>query len=211
MSQLTTCPPATQPADIPVVQCNFDIGQVQKFILQRRLDDSGDRNSLTPAQAALLTNWNGFLTATDSTKAQVTPFVHNPQFEPGDQITHGSGNEVVDGIPLVVGVDPSSFTGELKRQPSSVIEAMQSWEGEDMSVWPIDEHGRIIAEADDSTTPTVVYGIPIREFFVGDRGIGGKVAPDINALKFKLAPRWSTRLVAVTPSDFDALSDLSGS
>src|SRR5688572_14465098 len=115
MGQLVTCPPASQIADVVVSACPVDIGQVQKIIFQRRYSTGTTRNSMTVANAALLATWTAFLQATNATKVQVSPFVNGPAFEPGEVIEFGSGNEVVDGIALAMGTDPTNFTANLFR------------------------------------------------------------------------------------------------
>ena len=211
MSQLVTCPPASQMGDITVNSCPFDIGQIQKWIFQRRYSSGSTRNVMTVADAALLATWTARLTATDNTKVQVSPFVNGPTFEPGGAIEYGSGNEVVDGIALVVGVDPTAYTSNMFRISSAAKESLVALEGEDLVVYGVNEHGQIVGETDSNSSPTNFYGIPVQSFHVGDRKIGGKVEPDMNVLSFKLPPRWDNKLYTVTPSDFDALSGLSGS
>lgn len=211
MSQLVTCPPASQMGDITVNTCPFDIGQVQKIIFQRKYSTGSTRNVMTVAEAALLTNWTARLTATGNTKVQVSPFVNGPAFEPGDVIEFGSGNEVVDGIALAVGVDPTPFSANMFRISSAAKESLVALEGEELVAYFIDEHGRISGETDSNTSPTNFYGLEIYSLHIGDRKIGGKVEPDVNVIKFKLPPRWDNKLYTVTPTDFSALSALAGS
>ncbi len=71
-----------------------------------------------------------------------------------------------------------------------------------------DEYGRIIALADDVVTPTEIYPIPIASLFVGDKMLGGLEDVDKNTISWKFFPNWSDKLVIITPTDFNALTDL---
>ena len=197
--------------DVTVDACPFDVGQVQKIIFQRKYSSGSTRNVMTVTNAASLATWTALLTATGNTKVQISPFVNGPTFEPGDSIEFGSGNEVVDGIPLSVGTDPTAFSANLFRISSASKESLVALEGEDLAVYFVDEHGRIWGETDSNTSPVNLYGIPVFSYHIGDRKIGGKVEPDVHVLKFKLPQRWDNKLKSITPSDFDALTGLSGS
>lgn len=206
-----TCPVGAQIADIIVDDCPFNVGQVQKLILQRKYASAGVLNSLTYANAALLANWTALLTATGNTKVQVTPFLKAPVTEPGEPLTFGSGNEVLNGIPEIVGFDFTQFTGVFRSQQSKTILSLKSYFGEVLGAWFITEQDKIICVADDPTTPANVYPVPIYQYVVGDRKLGGFAEPDENIIQFALAPDWSNKLIAVTPSDFSALTGLAGS
>jgi hypothetical protein len=211
MSQLVTCPPASQMGDITVSSCPFDIGQVQKLIFQRKYSTGSTRNVMTVSNAALLATWSALLSASGNTKVQISPFVHGVEVEPGGVIEWGSGNEVVDAIPLAVGTDPTSVTLNLIRISSATKESLVALEGEELVIYMCDEHKRINGETDSNTSPTNFYGIPIYSFHIADRKIGGKVVPDQHVVTFKLPKRWDNKLYTVTPTDFDPLSALAGS
>lgn len=211
MSQLVTCPPAAQPGDITVDACPFDVGQTYKLIFQRQFSSGTTLNVMTVSDAALLATWTDRLTATNSTKVQVTPVIHGPTFEPGDVIEFGSGNEVADAIPITVGLDPTNFQANLFRISSMSKESLASWEGEVMAVYLIDEHGRIWGVTDSNSSPSNFYPIPVQQYSIADRKIGGKVEPDAHVIKFKLPARWDNKLYPITPSDFAARTGLSGS
>ena len=77
-------------------------------------------------------------------------------------------------------------------------------ECEEVSVFMIDENGDIWGVVDDHDTIAEFRGIPVENFFVGDRQPGGLTEPDRNAVRFQLAPGWSDKLHKYTPSDFNA-------
>lgn len=210
---LSSCPPGAQIGDvyIPSPLCAFNAAQIQKIIVQRKYSTGVTRNTLTYANAALLASWTTFLTATNSTKVQVSPELANPTLEPGDVEEYGSGNEVPDGVPIITGEGPSNFSGTFLQAHPASITSMRAWQSEDLSVWFINQHGQIICDSDSAQSPTNVYGVKVRSMFVGSRAFGGHTEPDKNSLRLMLPAGWDQNLVLVTPTDFNALIDLSGS
>ena len=151
--------------------------------------------------------------ATDYTKVVVSPFIHNPDFVPGEAIQYGgSDNTTVDGIPLLVGRDFTQATGEFIRVPQSIIKVMKKLECESESstglgIFMIDEHNRIWGLSTDSGT--TFQPIPMKSFFVGDKRPGGKNEPDKNAVSWAFNPNWSDDLYSITPvAGFSPLRDL---
>lgn len=210
---LSSCPPGAQIGDvyIPSPLCAFNAAQIQKFIVQRKYSTGTTRNTLTYANAALLASWTTLLTATNATKVQVSPELANPTLEPGDVEEYGSGNEVPDGVPIITGEGPSAFNATFLQAHPASITSMRNWQSEDIGIWFINQHGQIICDSDNAQSPTNVYPINARSFFVGSRSFGGHTEPDKNALRIMLPAGWDENLVLVTPSDFSALIDLSGS
>lgn len=210
---LSECPVGAQIGDIsiPSPLCVFNAGQIRKVIVQRKYSSGTTRNSLTYANAALLANWQTLLSATDSTKVQVSIELANPTMEPGDIKTYGSGNEVPGGVPIIVGEDISVFNAEFLGASPQSIKSMRDWHGEDLAIWFINEHGQILADSDDGSNPATVYGVDAVGFFVGSRNFGGLDVPDKNSLRITLDANWDANLVRITPSNFNALTDLAGS
>lgn len=208
MGLLTTCPFGAAMASLLSEACGIDIGQVQKIIFQRQFSAPGVRNSMTVAQAALLTNWSTRLSAADSTKVQVSPFINAPDTEPGAPIKFGGGNDTRNGIQIITGIDPTLFTARFLREQFKVIKALKQLFGEELGVYYIDQHNRIVCDSNDSASPTNVYPIPIEQYFVGDRDFGGFAEPDANSLEWYHRPNWSDDLTVITPSDFSPLTGL---
>lgn len=208
MSLLTNCPLGAAITDLVIDNCPRDIGQVQKLVFQRIYSSGSTRNSIAVADGPLLATWTALFAASDGTKAQITPYIHGPATEAGGPINYGGGNDTVDGIPIMTGVEPSTFTAMLLRQASKTIEALKGLYGEELGVYMVNEHGRIWADSDDATTPTVYYPISIRELFIGDRQLGGFTEPDKNTLQFTLPPNWSDKIQEIIPTDFDPLTAL---
>ena len=76
-----------------------------------------------------------------------------------------------------------------------------------LSIFLINDCGNIIGLSDDNGTS--FRGIPARSFFVSDLKLGMHEEPDKNMIKWSFLPNWSDKLHIVTPTDFDALLELS--
>ena len=211
MSLICDCPLAEALPDIPVYDCPDSFGQLQKVVFQRINDASGNANAFVASSNDItkLASWTTFLAAANSTKCVPSPYITNPTFEAGEARTYGDGNEVLGGIPIVLGREATSFTGTLLQEHSDTIAALKQLACEQsLGVYLIDENGEIGALADDVTSPTEYYPIPICSLFVGDRALGGFESPDTNAISWSFKPNWSDKLVRVKPDDFNPLTDL---
>jgi hypothetical protein len=207
---LAQCPSGVAIPDVPISACPVSIGQIQKFILQRVFSSGSTKNKFIKVSANpnLLASWTPKLTASNGTKAVQTPYIESPDIVAGKARTFGGGNESLGGITKIIGKEPSTFTGKINEQPSSTIAALQAFNGETVGVYIVDQFGRIWCLADDATTPTEYYPIPIASLFVGDVS-GGKIdSPSSNEISFQLMPDWSSKLVVITPTNFNALTDL---
>lgn len=207
---ICTCPAAVSLPDVPAITCPESFGQIQKVAFQRLRKDDGTRNSFTTSSAITeLASWTPLLSAKDSTKIVVSPYVQAPTAEAGAARTFGGGNETLGGIEEIVGREPTPFTGVIRKAPQSVIKAlkqMQCESSDNLGIYLFDEHGAIGA-IQDADTATTYYPIPIRSFFVGDKTLGGFEAPDSNAIQWSFLPDWSDDLVIVAP-EFNPLTDL---
>lgn len=205
------CPAAESLATIPNVKCPQTFGQIQKIAFQRLTKADGTRNAFT-AEAAitLLASWTPKLTAADSTKIVVSPYIVSPTNEAGDAITTGGGNDSLNGIEEIVGRNPSTFTASLQKLPQSVIKVMKQLECEsqagNLGVFLFNGNGQIEAIKDEATEGTY-YPIPISSLFIGDKSHGGFDGFDSNAISWSFLPNYSDNLEIVTP-EFNPLTDL---
>lgn len=206
------CPAATAITTIPAVTCPETFGQIQKVAFQRLRKADGTKNSFTSTAAiTALASWSALLSAADSTKIVVSPYIQAPTNEAGAARTFGGGNETLGGVEEIIGREPNSFTAVLRKIPQSVIKVLkelqcESW-GDNLGVYLFDENGNIEA-IQDETTATTFYPIPIRSLFIGDKSHGGLEAPDNNAISWSFLPNYSDNLSIVTPADFNPLTDL---
>ncbi len=204
------CPPAAALTAIPADDCFEQLGQIQKFMVQRTKDGS-TINTITIATTNpnLLATWTALKAAVDNTKVVVSPFVNNPANEAGEAREFGSDNQVVDGAPILLGRQASVFTSEFYNIKQSIVSVIKGLECEkELSVFLITESGNIVGLADDPSSPTTFKGIPIRSFFVSDKVLGNFDEPDRNFVRWSFLPNWSDLLYQVTPSDFDAKTEL---
>lgn len=201
------CPGNASLPTIPQVDCYESFGQIQKAIFQRLYKSTGEKNKLGKEQITKLASWTPLLTASDDTKVVVSPYIQAPTNEAGEPRTFGGGNDTPGGIEEIIGRDPSSFTGVLRKIPQKVIKAMkelqcESW-GDNLGVYLVDGNGAIECLSDD----TDCFPIPIRSLFIGDKSHGGFEAPDNNAIQWSFLPNYSDDLVIVVP-EFNPLLEL---
>lgn len=210
MGLLTQCPRTTALGDIPIENCLESVGQIQKMVFQRMRKADGTRNSFITATAdpTALASWTTLLAAADDTKVVQTPFIAQPEFEPGAARKYGGGNATIGGIELVIGREPTAVSGMLLRTAQKTIKALKEYMGEDVGVYFIDEFGRIVMDSDGTDAPANYYPFNVGGLFIGDKKLGGLEDVDSNAFEFSLYPNWSNNLRIITPADFDALNDL---
>lgn len=205
------CPAGTALPDVPAITCSESFGQVQKVAFQRLMKDNGSKNSFTSEKAiTALESWTPLLSAADSTKIVVSPYIQAPTAEAGAARTFGGGNETLGGVEEIIGREPTPFTGVIRKAPQAVVKALkemqcESW-GDNLGIFIFDENGAIGA-IKDATTEGTFYPIPIRSLFIGDKTLGGLEAPDSNAIQWSFLPNWSDDLAIVVPT-FNPLTDL---
>ena len=162
-----------------------------------------------------LAAWTAKMALTTGGKAIISPYIQAPTQEAGAARTFGGGNETLGGVEIIIGREPSQFTGQLRGIPQSVIKVMKELQCEaaadNLGVFLFDENGNseAITVTTPGTTPTISYRpIPIRSLFIGDKTHGGLEAPDSNQIQWSFLPNYSDDLAIVVPSDFNPLTDL---
>lgn len=210
MSLTCNCPLDAAIPDIPISACPSGLGQIQKVVFQRVFKADGTKNGFVKASAdpVDLASWTPLLAAVDATKVVSSPYIQAPTSEAGAPRVHGGGNETLGGVEIIIGAEPSTFSGQIKLAPQTTIKALKNYMCEAVGVFLIDENGKIGLLADDPTTPANYYPIPVHALFVGDKMLGNLEAPDQNMIQWKFLPNWSDNLVIITPDDFNALTDL---
>lgn len=201
------CPIGAHIADLTIADCKESMGQLQKIGIQRIYKTAGTKNSVEdPTKKA---SWSTLFSAADGTKMVVSPYIQNPTTEPGAARTFGGGNQTVGGIEIVIGREPTTFSGVIYQESQKTIAQLKQYSCEQIGVWLIDEYGNIGCLVDDVDDPTAYYPIPVDKFFVGDKKLGGFEEPDSNSIEWSFLPNWSDRLVIVknTGMDFNPLTD----
>lgn len=204
MLPFCVCPAPSEIADIPAFDCGEDFGQIQKLVFQRRQSVA---SFATLVAAGTLSNWTTLKGATDSTKVVSTPFFENFVLPAVEAITEGGDdNTTLDGVAVVVGQTTPIATGNFRSLPSAIFEAIQLYNCEkDLTVYMINEFGKIIGYSANGTT---FQGIPVSEFYIGDKSINGKNTQDKNMFRVAFRAGWSKKIKLVTPADFDARYDI---
>lgn len=202
------CPAGAHLADLNIAGCKESLGQIQKVIIQRIYASTGVKNSITAANIKAKTAMAGLAAAADGTKIIISPYIQNPSTEPGAARTFGGGNQTLGGVEMVIGREPTPFTGVLYQESQATIKTMKEYSCESIGVYLIDENGNIgaISEDDGAT----YQPIPVGKFFVGDKNLGGFEEPDSNAIEWSFYPNWSDNLqiVKVSDMDYNPLTDL---
>lgn len=217
--QLCSCPAAAALTTIPAVGCNESFGQIQKVAFMRLKKADGTLNSFVDGAGTgidRLAAWTAKMALTDGGKAVISPYIQAPTQDGGDARTFGGGNDTLGGVELVIGRNPSNFSGVMRAVPQSVIKIMKALQCEaqadNLGVILFDENGNIEAVKHSTTVETVTTvsftPIPIRSLFIGDKVHGGLEAPDNNAISWSFLPNYSDDLGIVAPVDFNPLTDL---
>jgi hypothetical protein len=198
------CPQPAAIGAIPAFTCGEDFGQIQKIVFQRR---QAVATFATVLAAGTLANWTALKAALAGTKVVITPFFENFIIPPVEAITEGGDdNTTLDGLAVVVGRSTPIVTGNFRSLPGATFEALEAYICEpDMTMFWINEFGKIIGDSHDGTD---VWGIPVHEWFIGDKGAAGKNTQDKNMFRFGLRAGWSKKLKIITPVDFNARYDL---
>lgn len=203
------CPQSAALSSIPISECKESFGQIQKVIFQRIYKTSGAKNSIAAAGATKKTTYTALLTAADGTKIVVSPYLQNPTVEPGAARTFGGGNQTLNGIEIIIGREPTTFTGTIYQERAATIAAMKKLMCENVGVYLVDENGNIGCLADGSTA-TSYYPIPLSKLFIGDKKFGGFEEPDSNTVEWSFLPNWSDAFAIIKGADldFNPLTDL---
>lgn len=207
--KLCTCPAAGSLTAIPAAGCPESFGQIQKIAFQRIIGLQGNKNKFTSStDIKVLASWQALMAASDNTKIVVSPYIQAPTQEAGSPRTFGGGNETLGGVEIIIGREPSTFTGVIRSVAQNVIKAMKALQCEaqadNLGVYLFDENGAIECIKSGSD----FYPIPVRSLFIGDKAHGGLEAPDSNAIQFTFLPNYSDDLSIQVPTNFNPLTDL---
>lgn len=200
------CPAGAHLADLEIAECKESLGQIQKVIIQRIYKSTGEKNSFSADEIKAKTSMAAKASAADGTKIIISPYIQNPTTEPGAARTFGGGNQTLGGIEIVIGREPTTFSGIIYQESQATIKTMKEYSCENIGVFLIDENGNIGAlEEDGKYMP-----IPVGKFFVGDKKLGGFEEPDSNTIEWNFFPNWSDDLTILKASelDYNPLTDL---
>ena len=202
------CPTGKHLNDLEIAECKESFGQIQKVIFSRIYSSPGTLNKLPEATIKAKAKMTPLFTAGDGTKLIISPYIQNPTTEPGEARTFGGGNQTLGGVEIVIGREPTTFSGVIYQEAQSVIKTLKTYSCEKIGVYLIDENGNIGALADADATNFMP--IPVDKFFVGDKNLGGYEEPDSNSISWSFYPNWSDDLVLIKSDtlDYNPLTDL---
>lgn len=201
------CPVGKHLNDLTIDECKESFGQIQKVIFARIFSSTGVKNSLLEATITKKATMTPLFAASDGTKLIISPYIQNPTTEPGEARTFGGGNQTLGGIEIVIGREPTTFTGVFYQENQATIKTLKTYSCEKIGVFLIDENGNIGAVSEDGTS---FSPIPVDKFFVGDKNLGGYEEPDSNTISWSFYPNWSDNLVMIKSDtlDYNPLTDL---
>ena len=179
------------------------------------MNDDGTKNKFSAvsgfSEINSLANWQAKMTAADSTKIVISPYIYSPTQESGTARTFGGGNDSLNGVEEIIGREPSTFSASLRNVPQSIAKILKSLQCENIGVYLIDGNGNVEALGIvDENNNEWIMPIPIKAFFVGDKTHGGIEAPDANVIQWSFVPNYSDTLKIFTIDTFNVLSDLCG-
>lgn len=201
------CPTGAHLADLEIAECKESFGQIQKIFFQRIYKTPGIKNKIPMTSGSLTkTSISTMLSAADSTKLVVSPYLNNPTTDPGAARTFGGGNQTRGGLEIIIGREPTAFTGVIYQEKQSTIATLKKYMCEEIGVYLVDENGNLGGLGGT----TELLPIPINRLFIGDKKLGGFEEPDSNMIEWQFYPNWSDELVIVPASamDFNPLTDL---
>ena len=209
------CPPPALLPDLECVRCPERFGQIQKVAFQRIMNDDGTKNKFSAvsgfSEINSLANWQARITAADSTKIVISPYIYSPTQESGAARTFGGGNDSLGGVEEIIGREPSTFSASLRNVPQSIAKVLKYLQCENVGVYLIDGNGNVEALGIvDENNNEWIMPIPIKAFFVGDKTHGGIDAPDANVIQWSFVPNYSDNIKIFAVDTFNVLSDLCG-
>jgi hypothetical protein len=189
------CPISTTLASVvtSLSACKLEIGQIQKLIFWRH------GQSLSAAASAISSSvWTIHLTATGNSKAVVSPLVtlNIPQSEPREV---GSGNEVINGMPIVIGTQSVKCEGRIWETLQSAILKMKALGCENLDVMFINENNQLIYSLESGAVKGFHIGTSL---FVSDVSAGSYADGTKNMFHFYLPGGWSDTLTVTAATTF---------
>ena len=205
---LCPCPAPNELSDIPSATCKFDLGQIQKIGFQR-VGYLWDTAGTPTSNMTLLADWNTLKSASDDTKVVFTPLIGGePLITAGAEITEGGGdNTTLDGIPIITGTNPSTFSAMFRSLTPEQEAGLKSLMCEpQLVVYFVTNNNKIIAK---KITTAQKEGLSINALFVSDRTNEGYGKRDTHKIQFSLPAGWSESIELITPATgFNPLTDL---
>ena len=202
MAGLCECPNPDALETIADFTCPLDFSEIAKIVVSRKREfQKTDVPPLLEVDIITLAEWADTLAAVDDTKSLITPVVDDVENAPGDPIT-----EELTVRNVVIGLDPTTFTGFIQGAPGATIESFKKLACEKiLYVYFIDNNGDIIYSL-NGVKPEG-FKVSNNSFFMQDTELVKRTG-NKNRFGFQLEAGWSDKAKKATPVDFDALVDL---
>lgn len=120
------CPAGKHLNDLEIAECKESFGQIQKVIFARIFSSTGVKNKIPKETITKKATMTPLFAAGDGTKLIISPYIQNPTTEPGEARTFGGGNQTLGGIEIVIGREPTTFTGVIYQEAQSVIKTLKT-------------------------------------------------------------------------------------
>lgn len=202
MAGLCECPNPAALETITDFTCPVDFSEISKIVVSRKREfQKTGAPPLLEVDIITFAEWADTLAAVDDTKSVITPEVDDVENAPGDPIT-----EELTVRSVIVGLDPTTFTGFMQGAPGATIVAFKKLACEKtLFIYFIDNKGDIIY-ALNGVKPEG-FKVSNNSFFVQDTELIKRTG-NKNRFGFQLEAGWSDTAKKATPADFDALVDL---
>lgn len=184
---------------IAKLTCEQIVGEAWRFAFQKTFNGSALNEIVVATDApSAKDTWTSLQAATDATKVVFTPLIDAPNHEVPDPQTYGGPGQTRGGLTRILRGNYSTYTSEIHNCPSDILVELKKLKCPKLSVFIVAEDGTFygIENADG----TKWRGIPIENFFLGSKKIGGSQSPDMNRLSFQLAPNWEHGLKGYAPA-----------
>jgi len=199
MSRTVYCPAVATLASVvtSITDCPTEFGQIQKIGFWRR-----GQAFASVASATSATVWTARLASTGDAKLLVSPML-TANIPASEAREAGSGNEVLNGIPIAIGSNPVKVEGKIWENAQTVITALKAIGGEYLDVIFINEAGQILYNLVGATAA----GFPITSLWISDLSTGTFTDGTSNNFSFYLRPNWSNA-AAITVAMASALDSV---
>lgn len=183
MSKTVYCPAVATLASVvtSLTGCPTEFGQIQKIVFWRR-----GQAFTTVASATSATVWTARLASTGDAKLLASPML-TASIPASESREAGSGNEVVNGIPIAIGSNPVKVEGRTWEQSQTVITALKAIGGEYLDVMFINESGQLLYKLVGATAA----GFKIHSLWISDMATGTFTDGSYNTFSFYMEPNWS--------------------
>lgn len=202
---ICVCPAPAALTTIIKKTCPENLGQIQRFLIQRSghtITGSG----VAAGSIAVLATWTALFAAVADTKVVSTPYVENVVIPRTEAATEGGGdNTTIDGIEIIVGANAVRMTGQIADTPSAILAQVRQLMCEPDLVWyGVNHRGQIIAKdldpAEEDVDLKTYTGIPLQSSFISDAGSEGLNTRDKADFSFGLAYGWRDDVALITPN-----------